>query len=321
MNKYLRRISRFRMSTLLVLLTLVCIWLGARTYQARTQEAALERIRELRGTYECVIKSNAPVWLIDMVGDEYFQEVVQVKLKGHRIDDRSINFISSLPSIERLTIVGTRITDESMKHICQLANLEELTLTGQGVTDRALTELNALLNLRKLSLPHTKVTDDGLGALRKNDRLRWLGLSGTEIGDSGAEIIGSMEHLQYLFLDRTKVTDNGLKHLKNLSNLTSLFLTDSLSTPKGLQELGVSAAKARRVERQAAGRSDQLGFNGIFVFVFDDQNKVRLTIRWSSLKNRRAPVVRDADRASKPNPIGIAVPSIFQDEINQRLAQ
>ncbi len=323
MNTYLRRISRFRVSTLLILLTLVCIGLGTRTYQARTQQSALDTIRKLGGTYECTIDPNIPIWLVDLIGKKYFQQVIEVELRGRRFDDQNIDLFSSLKGLERLTIVGTRITDQGMKYIRRLTNLEELRLTGPRVTDKTLAELHALTNLRKLSLPLTGVTDNGLGVLRRYERLESLNLGGTDIGDRGAEIIGSMQKLRHLWLSRTKITDDGLKHLTNLSNLTSLYLRNSLSTPKGIQELVVSVKKTgESFWPRPTRHSDELRSSTADILVlFDDRGKARLSIRWSSLDDRSEPVVREVRRTAKADPIEIAVPSIFQDEIEQRLVQ
>ena len=88
-----RRYLTFSLRTLFVLLTIGCVWLGILAEQARHQREAVEAIEALGGmvTYNweqdpygrpdptSLEEPRGPVWLRQLIGDEYFQEVEMVR--------------------------------------------------------------------------------------------------------------------------------------------------------------------------------------------------------------------------------------------------
>ncbi len=87
-------------------------------------------------------KDPEPLWLQEVLGGDFFAEVV----------------IVSLPS---------SVTDASLKHLRVLTHLPVLNLVGTQVTDSDLEQLKGLTQLRALHLTGTKVTDAGVAKLQQ----------------------------------------------------------------------------------------------------------------------------------------------------------
>ena len=72
----------------MVLVTVLCVWLGLVSERARKQREAVEAIEKVGGAvrYEYQSKSGqeppGPKWLRELVGEEYFVSVIYVGLNG-----------------------------------------------------------------------------------------------------------------------------------------------------------------------------------------------------------------------------------------------
>src|SRR5262245_10359599 len=91
---------RFSLRTMLVLITALCIWLGFQVNAARRQREAVAAILKVGGSvkydFQMVLNPTipsplnvsykslkdasppGPAWLRHLIGDEYFQDVVEV---------------------------------------------------------------------------------------------------------------------------------------------------------------------------------------------------------------------------------------------------
>ncbi|MEA1951126.1 MAG: hypothetical protein U9N87_07055, partial [Planctomycetota bacterium] len=95
-RKYWIRRPRFQysISTLLLLTAVLAIWLGYVTNRARKQRAAVAALSAIGTTISYDWEFNdddvmlmdakppGPEWLRQLIGDEYFQEVVEISLPG-----------------------------------------------------------------------------------------------------------------------------------------------------------------------------------------------------------------------------------------------
>ncbi len=75
-----RRWLTFSLRGLLVVLTVVCLWLGRQVERARKQREAVDAIQAVGGTieYDWLRRGEprrGPVWLQRLIGDEFFQGV------------------------------------------------------------------------------------------------------------------------------------------------------------------------------------------------------------------------------------------------------
>ncbi len=88
--KYRRRWLRFSLRTFLIVLTILCVWLGWYLHRVEQQRAAVRWVRENGGAvrYDYEFDSDdkfidasqppVPKWLVDMLGVDYFVSVVSV---------------------------------------------------------------------------------------------------------------------------------------------------------------------------------------------------------------------------------------------------
>ena len=105
---------RFRLITLLVVITALCVWLGVTTRQARTQQQAVARLQELgadiffdyqqrpNGTIDKKAPPHGLSWAREWLGDEYFRTVVYVRLRDVRLTDHDLHAIWALNDLKTL---------------------------------------------------------------------------------------------------------------------------------------------------------------------------------------------------------------------------
>ena len=168
-----RRFFRYSLRTLMLAVTVFCIWMAIATKQARDQRQAVEAIRELGGMviYDYQLagseKPARPEWLGELIGDDYFARVVFVRFLGTPATDADLVHLEGLRGLQGLSLLGTEVTDAGLAHVEAYTSLETLDLTLTDITDAGLVHLKHLTKLRKLGLSNTSVTDAGVDALRK----------------------------------------------------------------------------------------------------------------------------------------------------------
>jgi hypothetical protein len=170
-----RELLRFSLRTLFIVFTIGCVWLGIVTKRARDQRAAVDRIAQLGGSvgfdYEFDragrhIENAEPWgwrWLRQRVGDEYFRDVVWVKLNETVVSDNDLRLIGKLRTTKNLGLNGTQVSDNGLAHIRHLRRLETLELGGTRITDAGLAHLRDLRQLEHLGLFGTRITDQAQG--------------------------------------------------------------------------------------------------------------------------------------------------------------
>jgi hypothetical protein len=223
-----RRLVRFSVRRLILIVLVIGAGLGWVVRSARIQREAATAIRRAGGgvTYRSQYLGGnlydrgakpwwCPRWLIDRLGIDYFDSVVQVVFAN---DTSSIN-------------------DDVFPSIARLDRLEWLALDAKGITDAGLGELRNLTGLTRLSLATASVGDAGLAELRGLRWLETLDLAYTGVGDSGLAHLKGLSNLVYLRLERTKVTDAGLSSLRGWTALAQLDLTNTAVTDEGARGL------------------------------------------------------------------------------------
>lgn len=186
---------RFSVRTLLVLITLLSVWLAIQANRARHQKTAVDEIIAAGGQvlydYEpsrfekarrlveaaetglpppaFVKEPGGPKWLRQLIGNEYFQHVVEVDLRGaHWTDTESVlRHIASLSDLERLFLIRADMSDEELRHIGQLTKLKLLVIRDNEITDGALVHLYSLCRLEQLNVINTKVSAEGVANLQE----------------------------------------------------------------------------------------------------------------------------------------------------------
>jgi hypothetical protein len=265
-----RRWVRFSLRTLLVGMTVLCVWLGFKVNTARRQKEAVDAILKAGGevrfdyqvvpdpggnsslrAYDVTLLPPGPAWLRKLIGDEYFRSVFTVvvlrpadsistwdfeplaKLSG--LQQLTLQFNESQPPIQRpdLTVLGT------------LSQLKALLLIGNCSDDSMLSSLNNMPQLRNLALQGERITDKGMQQIEKMIQLKVLTLQSTSISDEGFKHLQNLNNLECLRLDDAKCTDTGLQYLKGLKKLTELSLRATKVTNAGVRELQKSLPKCK----------------------------------------------------------------------------
>jgi hypothetical protein len=270
---------QFSLRSLLALMlagSLPCSWLTCELREAIKQKDAADVICKLGGYVAYDYQRGAawlyvaakpqffgPRWLWEWLGEDFFQWVEYVWLRGTRVTDADLPVLREFPRL-RVAFVGvSNITDAGLKQIDGMSRLEVLEFGYTKVTDAGIQRLKdqrldalrllsaecvplsdavvasiaSLPHLQALGLGGTKVTDAALPHLARCNELEILELPLTHITDLGLEQIGMMHHLQHLRLEATGVTDVGLEHLGKLTQLRSVSLTGSRVTKAGVRKL------------------------------------------------------------------------------------
>ena len=167
-----RRWYQFSLKTLLVVMTVTCVWLAIISDRARRQRAAVDRIHELGGTllYNYETGSSeykgddppGPDWLVELIGVDYFDDVVAVRLRDLPVTDADLDLVRDLPDLRGLSISRTKVTDAGLAHLTALTKLERLDLDGTNITVAGIKKLQQALpkcliiqNRRRNILLHT----------------------------------------------------------------------------------------------------------------------------------------------------------------------
>ena len=127
----------------------------------------------------------------------------RLNLRGTKITDATLEFLSGAASLEWLDIGWAQITDTGLDHLASLTNLRALTMGGNKLTDTSLRFLRQLPQIEYLDLGGTQRTDSGLWSL--------------QLTEAGMQAVASVTELRELRLAGTAVTSKGLELLKPLA--------------------------------------------------------------------------------------------------------
>ena len=264
-KRWTRRL-RFRLSTLFLLILVICCglaWFHWKTKTAREQRLAVQEIHRAGGWVvydherndELTYDPLGPVWLETFLGSHFFAGVVEVRVTG----DVDLVVVCKLPRLDDLQIVRDRLSAADVAHLTDLTGLDRLAVYVKDATDEDLREFGRLSRLDVLMVgtpgtldefvlsdartevrpvvPNTQVTGAGLAHLSQLGQLRQLHLRNSKISEEGLEHLRGQTNLELLDLSGTDVTDAELEHLVPLTHLKELFLARTQVTDAGLAHL------------------------------------------------------------------------------------
>jgi hypothetical protein len=140
----------------------------------------LRRLRVLQIDNAPQVTSDAIAPLSDM------KELVELHLRGTRIDNRGLRHLVGLQQLEVLNLESSLIDDEGLRELGRLKNLRELGLAGTKLNGSGLVHLASLRNLTGLDLDRTAVGDDALLHLEALQLTR-LNVRGTQMTAAAIE--------------------------------------------------------------------------------------------------------------------------------------
>jgi internalin A len=269
-----RRRSRWRtlfqlsLRSLLMLLLALGIWLGLTFNRVRQQRAAVARIEQLGGKIQYAHDVAAtrivgrpqqpvvpgPTWLRRLLGPEFFDTVVWVRLGNTAVTDADLRLISKLDRLEFLDLNSTSITDAGLFELRHCRHLKSLSLPETRVTDDGLRHLPSMPYAAGVSLGNTAVGDEGLYHLRGQRGLVSLELCETHVTSQGVRHLRDCDSMDYLGMRDTAVDDAALEALMLMRRLGTLEVTGTKISGRGLQTL-----RENLPETEIAGHLVDLG--------------------------------------------------------------
>jgi len=232
-----RRWFRYRLRTLLAVLTLTAIGLGAFKAYVEPFESQRRAAQELAAVNASVeYRPAGPAWLRAMFGDKYFLNVVAVHLETCPVTADDLAALAGLPYVERLYLAKTGLTDDGLRHVASLGRLKRLSLWQTRITDEGLAHLAGLRDLEVLDIHNTRLTDAALEHLRGHPNLTRL-IHSIPVSDASIDVLVSMPRLRLESLVCVKISDDGLRQVARLRTLESLVVRSSQVTDDGLTHL------------------------------------------------------------------------------------
>ncbi len=158
-----RRFLRFTLSTLLLLMLVVCVALGWKVERARKQREAVIWIQKLGGSvgYDYERDNNGqpirnaeppgPKWLMKQLGIDFFDDVVHVDLSKAPVSD--VTPLSGLTNLKTLRLSNSHVKDVTA--LSGLTRLEELSLEGIPLGEKAMESLKKALPQCVIESGHT----------------------------------------------------------------------------------------------------------------------------------------------------------------------
>jgi hypothetical protein len=185
--------KRFSLRSLFVLMTLCCVMFGVWAVYVnpyRLQLQALAAVNALNGN-STPAQAEGPVWqrwlVTTLLGDDAFVRIVEVNLANRPVGDKSLQSLTDLRFLERLSLDYTQITDDGLVILRRIPALSDLTLRYTKVSDRGAQYLSALPNLQHLTLTGTQISDAAIDDLARLNRMTSMYIRWTRISNAGAD--------------------------------------------------------------------------------------------------------------------------------------
>lgn len=140
-----RRWLRYSLRTFLLLLTVFSVWLGLLVNRVHKQKGAVDWVKEMGGTVSYDFqwdpeqlfpmhpdtKPPGPDWLRELIGVDYFANVVLVNLTDTHVSD--ITPLQDLPHLQSLSLRGSPVSE--IKPLSDLTELDWVDLSDTTVSD------------------------------------------------------------------------------------------------------------------------------------------------------------------------------------------
>lgn len=245
---------RFRFRTLLVVFTVLSIWIGSVTNQARRQKRSIAAITAAGGkvrygdegdrwirrygranlTPDNREESGGTAWLRSVLGDEYFPNVAGVTYFARLNADAIAASIGNLRTVEILYVGDTDLSDDGVHSLRDLKGMKWIDVISTEISDESLKVFARWKQLEVLELSNaTNVTDAGMAHLRGMKNLRVLALGDLEI-DDGVKYLRELPQLESLALEYGHLTDVGLGHLTDHPSLTYIDVRGTFVTEEAV---------------------------------------------------------------------------------------
>jgi Leucine-rich repeat (LRR) protein len=215
---------RFSLRTMMLLVTLLCVWLGVTSYRANKQKRAVERLAgqgSVGYDYQTTAPFGAPrplppgpAWLRELIGSDYFVTVDSADVYVKSAGDDSIAALEDFPQLCSLDLHGPGVTDSVLARLSKLTQLRNLCLYDNSITESGWESVGQFIHLKRLLLGGSNVTDVSLERIAGLGELVELRMVDCPVTDVGLQYIKRLRHLQLLDIRGTGITDTGLADLQ-----------------------------------------------------------------------------------------------------------
>lgn len=181
-----------------------------------------------------------------------FDVAEQMDLSGLRLSRRDWINVSRLGRLRILVLKGARVDDKDLRWITGLKKLWWLDLDNTSVTGAGIEQIRSVPHLEVLRASDTLVDDECIVRIARNTRLTQLDIEGTPITDDCLATLARMPTLVTLSVGRTRVTGEGVSQLRECPSLKQLSLNGTsmddddlvyLTQLQGLEGLGVRGTR------------------------------------------------------------------------------
>ena len=180
--------------------------------------------------------------LIDQISADYRKnvkrdekgEIIELTVPNRFTDDHSLQLISELHSIKKLTLGGGNAKPDSpgiptavgVGHLAEMEQLQRLSFVcfvARGLRPGVLQKASAIKQLREFQLYYSRAPLTEYASLTNLANLQRLQLAGlTNFGDSELIALKGLTKLQSVALDETRVTERGTNLLNSALPLASI---------------------------------------------------------------------------------------------------
>jgi internalin A len=137
-------------------------------------------------------------------------------LDATAVTDAGVAHLARLNNLKKIHINGSKITDESLVLLSSLPSIESLSLQENHFSDKGFSCLQGEKRLKDLwaGLGDLQVTDAGLVHLKDFKYLQLLDLQNSKISAQGLEQLRGLHNLKSLWLGGTPVTKLEKQHFQ-----------------------------------------------------------------------------------------------------------
>jgi hypothetical protein len=250
---------------ILLLITLMCTWMGILANRAARQRRAAAVInRRGQALYDYQVEDGwargipisflqkspsppppGPKWLRELVGVDYLASVVKVTFWVP--DEDALRALDDLPHVASFRLDGHEFGDRELERLAGL-KLRDLTVENTSASNAGWSVLDTMTSLEDLSLRGDNVSDATLGHVRRLSQLRSLMIDAPRATDAGLANAGALGNLEFLlFTHCYNMTDATLESLRGLNRLKSLSVYRGKATYEGLRRLQMALPHLQHV--------------------------------------------------------------------------
>jgi len=249
-GKRRRRWLRFRLRSLLVLITLVATILGlhhtyVRPYHDQQQAADALTAKGAALTWE----SAEPAWLANIlrwvVPEDKLRDCVKLDAEHVGLEDADMLHVRHLRRLKRLYLARNPVTNAGLEHLSGLEYLQRLSLWGTKITNEGLRHVGQLPELRVLDIHHVQpqgFPPYGFGsapAPKNWSGVRYPRTYPGKLSGECFEYLQGAPNLRAIYFSFA-LNDEDLARLAKLKNVRKRTLVLRNVTPQGLAHLSTA---------------------------------------------------------------------------------